>query len=281
MVEKKPEAALDNLKKALDRDPAHMEAFTNLILIYAEQKNFDAADSACDAQLKKVAGNQRATAVVNNLKGGLLLAQKKSDEAEKQFRQAMAADPNYLPPYYALAQLYLSEKKEDQAMEQFEAVLDKNPKQTAPHMFLGIILESKGQADAAEKHYRAALEINPDFAPAANNLAYMLGAQNRDLTEALELARKAKRVNNEDPSISDTLGWIYYKKGFYDNALGELTDAVEKLPDNPTVRYHLGMTYLKKGETEKAKQELEKALELKDSFEGAQEAKEALAGLSS
>jgi Tfp pilus assembly protein PilF len=41
------------------------------------------------------------------------------------------------------------------------------------------------------------------------------------------------------------------------------------------------MTYLKKGETEKAKQELEKALELKDSFEGAQEAKEALAGLSS
>ena len=56
---------------------------------------------------------------------------------------------------------------------------------------------------------------------------------------------------------------------------------LEKLPDNPTVRYHLGMAYLKKGDTEKAKQELEKALELKDSFEGAQEAKEALAGLSS
>jgi Tfp pilus assembly protein PilF len=45
------------------------------------------------------------------------------------------------------------------------------------------------------------------------------------------------------------------------------------------IRYHLGMAYLKNGETKKASQELEKALSLDGSFDGAAEAREALADL--
>jgi tetratricopeptide (TPR) repeat protein len=74
----------------------------------------------------------------------------------------------------------------------------------------------------------------------------------------------------------DTLGWVYYNKGLYGNAIGEFNDSIAKLPDNATIRYHLGLAYYKKGENDKAKAALEKALSLDGSFDGAEEAKRIL-----
>ena len=121
--------------------------------------------------------------------------------------------------------------------------------------------------------------MNADFLPAVNNLAYLLAEQNGNLNEALALAGKAKQIDPDDPAISDTLGLIYYRKGLYDYAIGELTAAAEKLPDNAVVRYHLGMAYARKGINEKARRELEKALSLDGSFKGAAEARTTLASL--
>ena len=279
LAENRHDTAIEYFQKALDRDPYQMGAFTNLVLAYTLKKDMNAAFGSCDKQLPKVDDNSRAKAVIHNLKGALYLQQQNTTNAESQFKEAVLTDSNYLPPYYALARLYLAEKQSDRAIEQFNKTLEKNPDQAAAHMFLGMIYDSKRDPENAEKHYRAALDINPEFAPAANNLAYLLADQNRDLNEALGLANIAKKANPEDPSIADTLGWVYYARGLYPNAVSELTFATEKLPDNATVRYHLGMSYLKKGENEKARQELEKALSLDGSFEGSKEAKKALAGL--
>ncbi len=97
-------------------------------------------------------------------------------------------------------------------------------------MMLGIIFSMKKQLNLAELHYRKALEINPDFAPAANNLAYLLSIQDKNIDEALGYARKAKERLPEEPSVMDTLGWIYYKKALYDSAIGEFKDSLEKMP---------------------------------------------------
>jgi tetratricopeptide (TPR) repeat protein len=181
--------------------------------------------------------------------------------------------------YYALAGIYLSENQQDQAIAQYEALLDVNPKQTAAHMLLGTLYDLQERFDLSEKHYRAALDINPKFVPAANNLAYILADQDKDINEALNFARLAKEKFPNDPNVMDTLGWVYYKKGLYDNAIGEFTDCLDKIPDNPTVIYHLGMAYYKKGDLENARVELKKALALDQNFTGASEAKRILAEL--
>jgi tetratricopeptide (TPR) repeat protein len=77
----------------------------------------------------------------------------------------------------------------------------------------------------------------------------------------------------------DTLGWVYYKKGLYDLAIGEFSDSLAKIPENAAVIYHLGMAYYKKGEKEKAKEQLEKALSLQPDFPGSDEARQVLDGL--
>ena len=77
----------------------------------------------------------------------------------------------------------------------------------------------------------------------------------------------------DDPHISDTLGWIYYKKNVFSRSVVYLKEAVEKLPNNAVIRYHLGMAYYKNGNMEEAKKELKKSLELDSKFLGADEAK--------
>jgi len=168
------------------------------------------------------------------------------------------------------------EKEEDKAIDQYKALLEKNPNQAGPHMLLGTIYDTQKKFDLAETHYRMALDINPDFSPAANNLAYLLATQDKDMNKALSLVQKAKENLPDDPKIMDTLGFIYYKKGLYDSAIAEFTDSLKKISDNAMVRFHLGLTYYKKGDKDRAKKELKKALDQDQKFDGADEARRIL-----
>ncbi len=191
----------------------------------------------------------------------------------------MQENPDFMRPYYALAGIYLKAKQADKAIAQYQAVLDKNPQQPGPHMLLGTIYDMQKRFDLSEKHYREALNINPEFAPAANNLAYLLVEKGENLDEALSFARKAKEKLSDDPSVMDTLGWVYYKKGLYDNAINEFSDSLEKIPDNAIVHYHLGLAYYKKGNRDSARAALEKSLSLDEKYDGADKARQILSEL--
>jgi Flp pilus assembly protein TadD len=84
----------------------------------------------------------------------------------------------------------------------------------------------------------------------------------------------------DDPNISDTLGWILYKRGVYQQAVTLLRESSEKLPDNPEVHYHLGMALYKLGDRVEAKRSLTKALEINAKFPGADIARNTLSELS-
>jgi tetratricopeptide (TPR) repeat protein len=273
------DAAVYNFEKALALNPNLMDVFTNLILVHASQKEYDRALKRCDSQLQLVDNAPLPSAVINNLKGGLYLAQGNKAAAIESYRTAIEENPNLLQPYYSLARIYLADRQEEKAIAQYKAMLEVNSQQAQPHMLLGILYDTHKQYDLSEKHYRAALDINPEFVPAANNLAFILIDQDRNFDEALGLARMAKEKLPNNPYIMDTLGWVYYKKGLYDLAIGEFSDSLAKIPDNAAVIYHLGMAYYKKGEKDKAREQLEKALNLQPDFPGSEDAKRVLAEL--
>jgi tetratricopeptide (TPR) repeat protein len=143
-------------------------------------------------------------------------------------------------------------------------------------MIIGALYDAQKKSDLAKKYYEEALRVNGQFAPAANNLAYILAENDTDLNRALELAKLAKEKLPEDPGVMDTLGWVYYKKGLYDSAIVEVADSLEKIPDNAMVHYHLGMAYFKKGKSDKARSALEKALALDAGFEKAEQVRKIL-----
>ena len=67
-----------------------------------------------------------------------------------------------------------------------------------PLKLLGMIYEKQKRYGKSEAHYRSALEVNPGFA-AANNLAFYPADQNKDIDEALRLARMAKEKLPNSP----------------------------------------------------------------------------------
>jgi len=273
---KEYDLSLKNFEKAMSINPYLMDAFTNIILVHVEKKEIKTAMLKCDSQLKSIQGKPELLAIIHNLKGKLYLAQSKNKEAEESFQKALKENPNFLQPYYALGRLYLIEKKQDKAIDQYRTILEKNPKQAGPHMVLGTIYDIQKRFDLSEKHYRAALRIDPDFAPAANNLAYLLLTKDKNIDEALGLAQQAKEKLPYDPNVMDTLGMVFYKKGLYDSAIAEFSDSLEKIPDNAIVHYHLGLAYYQKGDVHRARIALEKALSLNQNFDEADAARQIL-----
>jgi predicted Zn-dependent protease len=58
------------------------------------------------------------------------------------------------------------------------------------------------------------------------------------------------------PAVADTLGWVYFKRGLYMNALPLFQEAAKKAPDSVTYRVHLAATLYETGKKEQAKAEL-------------------------
>ena len=79
----------------------------------------------------------------------------------------------------------------------------------------------------------------------------------------MDLIQRALKLKPNSGYIQDSLGWIYYQKGLYDEALRYLEKAAELNPEDPTINEHLGDVYSKKKDFKKALEHYKKALSLK------------------
>jgi Flp pilus assembly protein TadD len=199
-----------------------------------------------------------------------------ASKMETVLRQAIEADPARLDAYGQLGQLYVRQHRLAEATERFRDVLKYNPKSVSASTMVAMLLEQQGQQGEAEKEYRRLLGQEPRAAVAANNLAWIEVANSRSLDEALQLAQTAHQQLPDEPHVSDTLGWVYYRKDMASTAVPYLEASVQKLPNDPSSEYHLGMAYVQTGEWDKARRALKHAFALKPDFDGAVEAKKAL-----
>jgi Tfp pilus assembly protein PilF len=140
-----------------------------------------------------------------------------------------------------------------------------------------MILQAQGNAAEARKRYEQALASDQRAGVAANNLALLYVDSGENLDMALQLAQTAVGSMPEVPEILDTLGWIYYKKNLPNQAIPQLTKAVDKQPKNPVFLYHLGLAQVQARDPEAGRQSLGRALKLKSDFAGADDARRVMA----
>ena len=96
---------------------------------------------------------------------------------------------------------------------------------------------------------------------------------------ALGLAQTAKAKLPDRAEVSDTLGYILYKKGLHSSAITSLEEATRQAPNNAGMRYRLGLAYLGNGDADRARSSFAQALQINPRFSGAEDAKRQLASI--
>src|SRR5215470_933234 len=268
-----PRAAAGDARREVA--PAYLNPLSHLVALALAEKQGDAAVARVEKQilLAPKSGPHEA------LLGELHLARGDTKAAETAFRKSIDLDPRQFGPYLALGNLYMQSRQYDQALAEFNELTARNPKNGTPLVLAGIVYEVKGDIPKARQSYEKALTLNPQLVAAANNLAWIYSEHGGDKEKALQLAQTAKEQAPDDPRVSDTLGWILYKRGIYQRSLALLRESAAKLPDNAQVQYHLGMAYRQVGEKDNARKALRIAANSTEVFAGKDEARKALAEL--
>jgi tetratricopeptide (TPR) repeat protein len=262
-------------EQALKMDPADDEALSGLVSLDLEAGRKAEARQRVETRLAAAAKDPNALAMAGLVYGALNLPAK----AEESWRALVSVEPGNLDAYLALGRLYYQQKRMDPAIAEAERLVQQQPGSAGAHTMLGYLLELQGRTREAQQQYLKALEIDPRSAAAANNLAWIYATHGGNLDSALQLAQTAKAGLPESPEVSDTLGWICYEKGLRDVAVGPLEQAVRTAPVKAIYHFHLGMAYLATNDWAKARTSLQQALTLDPNFNGAAQARKALASI--
>jgi tetratricopeptide (TPR) repeat protein len=286
-LENKPDEAVGYYQSALKIRATDFIALNGLINLYARKNQIDKAHETINQALNAYPNN----ASLHFLKAQVYGFQHDAQGAEAELRKALELDHNYIRAYSALGALFINTKQEDRAIAEYRRILALRPDDSAAYTMIGMLEDSRKNYDAAADYYRKALEKDKDATIAANNLAWLYAVREKgNLDEAVRLAQGVVQKDPNTPGFTDTLGWVYYKKGLYAAAAEQLQKAVSlneaaarnsNSAPSATYHYHLGMALKAKGDKSGSRRELEASLRLsaKSPFAEIDEARKALASL--
>lgn len=266
--------AIATLKEILTINSDFIPAMAAVTSTLVAQEEIDEAIAVLREQLRKTPENPHYLIILAELVNRWTAS---PAEALDLLEKARETAPDIPRIYTMTADIQAQQGKTGEAIENYKIATRKNPNDLRGYMVLGALFEQAGDKTSAMDAYSKALTYQPDFAPAANNLAWMIAkSETPDLSEALRLALVAKNAHPDDPYISDTLGYVHYKRGSYQLAITQFNQAILKRPDMSTFRHHLAKALFANGEMVQAKQELEKALAAETDFPEYEEAKKLL-----
>lgn len=168
-----------------------------------------------------------------------------------------------------LGLLLVDAKRYPEALPELSRAAELEPKNEMAHFEWGVALDRTGDFPKAAEQFYKVLELNPKHAEAANYLGFSLADRGEKLDEALRLVQIAVSLEPDNGAYVDSLGWVHYRQGRFEEARKELEHAVAlmsgkdgKGAGDPVVHEHLGDIYGRLGQRELARREYRSALKL-------------------
>lgn len=189
------------------------------------------------------------------------------DEAIPIYEKVIKAEPDNPMYEFMLGGLLIKFERNDEAIKLFQDMLKRNASNDEItkliHSHLSIIYVNQGDYARGQAELEKVLERYPDDPGVNNDLGYLYAEQGKNLERAEAMIRKALKDDPDNYAFLDSLGWVLFKLGRYQEAVAPLEKAVElhkkaeergaASPD-ATLADHLGDVYLQLQEVEKARE---------------------------
>ncbi|MDY6954557.1 MAG: tetratricopeptide repeat protein, partial [Thermodesulfobacteriota bacterium] len=255
--------AVDILQTLLEETPEDLELHYFLGMAF---EGLDQSEEAIGAYEKVPEGSTFRQSTVIHLS---FLYQKtgKEQKAVQLMEDAIDEEPNQPELYLFLGAIYEDMEAYDKAIDTLKQGLDLQPDDPRLHFGLGVVYDKAGEKEKCIEEMYAVIEADPGHAEALNYLGYTYAELGTHLDEAEELIKRAMEHKADDGYITDSLGWVYYKKGRYKEAIQFLEEAAKLVPDDPAILEHLGDAYIKIQDPGKGLIFYRKALEAKEKEE--------------
>jgi len=270
--------AVETLEVIIQEHPEKYQSYELLAQLHDDEGRALVRANQTDpanAEFKKAAQNYEQSLLINPNHAGtylrlaelLLVPLKQSERAVSVLIEGRRRYPDAPEFAYYLAIALRESKKAKDAVIMFEEAL--NEAQNAEADFLkprfyveyGAAAQEAGLYDKAAELFHKAIAMDPaNAAEPYNYLGYMWAEQNSHLDEAEDAIKRALQLDPENGAYLDSMAWVEYRQGKYDQALENLKRAIENLPREDAVVFeHLGDVYLKLNRVSQALESWQKA----------------------
>lgn len=274
--------AVELLEQIIKEHPEKYQPYDLLAQVLDDEARSLQRDNRLEeakAKFAKVAANYEQSLLINPNHAGtylrlaeLLLGPLKDPERAVKFlaeaRRRFSGAPEIV---YYLAIAQREAKQTQRAVATFEealreAQLDQDNEIVNAKFYFnyGVTAEQAGLYDKAADLLRRSIALDPaNAAETYNYLGYMWADLNVHLDEAMEMIQRALQIEPNNGSYLDSLGWVEFRQGKFDQALADLLLAAKNLDrEDPIVFEHIGDTYLKLHRAPEALESWQKALAL-------------------
>ena len=256
--EHRDSAAIDYFKDVTKLAGWNVQGWIRLGGLYFDNKRYDEAVKVMNEAIEHFPDDFTVNLIL-----GLSLAQSnKNKEAKPYLQKAVQINPsdvNALSAYgYTLNQL----KENDEAIKYLNKALNLSPDNVSLLGTLGLIYDGEQNWEACDSIYEKALSIDSANALINNNYAYSLSERGIKLDKALKMAKIAIGADSLNSSYLDTMGWVYFKLGKYQEAKIYIEKALKIGGESSVILEHLGDVTFKLGNTDQAKKIWEKSYSL-------------------
>lgn len=213
--------------------------FTKGKVLFDEEKYADAIKA-----LDKALNIDPEHVMANYLKALALCKVNKSDEAIEYLNIVAEKTENFLiqqQVYLILGYLYSTRNNIELAIEYFEKVIGTGLEASAAYNALAALYHKKGDIKKAIENAKKALELKNDNFNAMNTLAYLLIDSGLDIEKGLQLAKKALADDPKNPARLDTVGYAYLKLKNKKLAEEFLNKAYQLYPDDKDIQKHINL----------------------------------------
>ena len=240
--------AIENFKFVTENANWNVAAWIRLGGLYFDNRKYDESEIVMSEAILSFPEDF----YVNLILGLSLAQQSKHQDAEKYLKKATILNPTDITALSAYA-FTLNQLKDDQkAIFYLNQALEIEPDNVQLIGTLAMIYNGMRVFEKSDSLYEHALELKPDDPLINNNYSYSFATRDIQLERALKMVKISITADSLNSSYLDTIGWVYFMLGNYNEAKVYLEKAIKIGGESAVMLDHLADIESKLGNKEKA-----------------------------